>query len=199
MLKIGLTGSIGSGKTTIARVFSLLNIPVYLSDYEAKKILDQPEVTSLIVEKTGNSILSDNGLINRKALAEIVFNDIEKLQWLNSLIHPRVRQNFFDWAEDHKEYPYIIQESAILFESGFDKFFNKIIVVTCPKEERISRVLKRDTMTRKEILDRMDNQWAEELKIRKADIIIHNDEMSLAIPQVIACHNNFLNLSGKQS
>lgn len=195
MLKIGLTGSIGSGKTTIAKLFTLLNIPVYLSDYEAKKILDQPEVTKLIVEKTGNSILADNGLINRKALAEIVFNDIEKLQWLNSLIHPRVRQHFFDWAEKHQEYPYIIQESAILFESGFDKFFNKIIVVTCPQEERISRVLKRDTMTRKELLDRMDNQWAEELKIKKADIIIHNEEMSLVIPQVIACHNSLLNSS----
>lgn len=199
MLKIGLTGSIGSGKSTVAKVFALLGVPVYFSDIEAKKIVDQPEVTSIITEKFGTVILSEDGRIDRNKLANIIFNNIDALQWLNSLIHPRVRIHFFEWVETNKHNSYVIQESAIMLETGFSKYFDKVVVITCPVEERINRVLSRDKMTRDQILDRMDNQWPEELKVRKADLVINNDDYTLAIPQIVELHQYFLQLSKEKS
>jgi dephospho-CoA kinase len=194
VLKIGLTGSIGSGKSTVAKVFALLGVPVYFSDIEAKKILDQPEITKIITDKLGDDLLSDNGKIDRNDLAKIVFNNTELLQWLNSVIHPRVRKHFFEWVSNNETSPYIIQESAIMLETGFSKYFDKVVVITCPVEERINRVLSRDKMTREQILDRMENQWPEELKVKKADLVINNDDHTLAIPQIVELHQYFLQL-----
>jgi len=118
MLKVGLTGSIGSGKSTVAKVFEMLGVPVYFTDIEAKLILNEQDIVSLVVEKLGTDILFENE-IDRKKLASRIFNDIEALQWLNSVIHPRVRKNFFSWVESNSQYPYIIQESAIMLETGF--------------------------------------------------------------------------------
>ncbi len=199
MLKIGLTGSIGSGKSTVAKVFALLDVPVYFSDIEAKKILDQPEVTNIVSEKLGTALISGDGKIDRNELAKIVFNNTELLQWLNSLIHPRVRKHFFEWAYHNSNSPYIIQESAIMLETGFSKYFDKVVVITCPVEERINRVLSRDKMTREQILERMENQWPEELKVKKADLIINNDDHTLAIPQIVGLHQYFLQLSKEKS
>ncbi len=197
MLKVGLTGSIGSGKSTIAKVFTFLGIPVYFSDIEAKKILDQPDVIASVIAELGADLLASNGLIDRKSLASRVFNDHNALQWLNSLIHPQVRHHFIEWVESQKNSPYIMQESAIMLETGFSSFFDKIVVVTCPLEERINRVLYRDNMTRDQVLERMENQWSEELKVKKADLIIKNDDKSLALPQIIALHRIFLEMSEK--
>lgn len=199
MLKVGLTGSIGSGKSTIAKVFTLLGIPVYFSDIEAKKILDQPDVINIITAKFGIELLSSNGLINRQRLADKIFNDNFSLQWLNSIIHPRVRRHFLEWVDSNKNNPYIIQESAIMLETGFSTFFDKVVVVTCPIEERINRVLYRDKMTRDQVLDRMENQWSEELKVLKADHIVKNDDRSLALPQIMALHKEFLEQSEKMN
>jgi len=199
MLKVGLTGSIGSGKSTIAKVFTLLGIPVYFSDIEAKKILDQPDVINIITAKFGIELLSSNGLINRQKLADKIFNDNFSLQWLNSIIHPRVRRHFLEWVDSNKKNPYIIQESAIMLETGFSTFFDKVVVVTCPIEERINRVLYRDKMTRDQVLDRMENQWSEELKVLKADHIVKNDDRSLALPQIMALHKEFLEQSEKMN
>lgn len=195
MLKIGLTGSIGSGKSTIARVFELLGVPVYFTDIEAKKILYEQDIVSNIIGKWGALVLSDEGEIDRKKLASKVFNDYSDLQWLNSLIHPRVRKHFISWVEAHHYYPYIMQESAIMLETGFSSFFNKIVVVTCPENERIHRVLSRDKMTKEQVMERMENQWSEDLKKQKADYIIVNDDRSLAVPQVLSLHLDFLKLS----
>ncbi|HLO92610.1 MAG TPA: dephospho-CoA kinase [Lentimicrobium sp.] len=195
MLKIGLTGSIGSGKSTIARVFSMLGVPVYLTDLEAKKILDLPEISTIVTDRFGNDLLDLNGILDRKKLASKVFNDHEALQWLNSLIHPRVRKHFLEWVDSHTAFPYIIQESAIMLETGFSSYFHKIVVVTCPLEERIKRVIGRDNMTQEQIIERMENQWSEELKIKKADFLIVNDDHVLAIPQVVRLHDHFLKMS----
>lgn len=195
MLKVGLTGSIGSGKSTIAKVFSLLGVPVYLSDLEAKKIMEDPALVQQIVEKFGEIILSDQNTIDRKKLASHVFNNEEALKWLNSVIHPKVRWHFLRWVDHHSHFPYIIQESAIMLETGFSTYFDKILVVTCPIEQRINRVLNRDKMTRQELLDRMKHQWPEEKKAEKADYIIINDDFSLALPQVVKLHENFISLS----
>jgi len=199
VLKVGLTGSIGSGKSTVAKVFALLDVPVYFSDIEAKKIVDQPEVTNIIIEKFGTDILSEDGRIDRNKLANIIFNNLDALQWLNALIHPRVRKHFLLWVYMNNNSPYIIQESAIMLETGFSKYFDKVVVITCPVEERINRVLSRDKMTREQIVDRMENQWPEELKVQKADLVINNDDYTLAIPQIVELHQYFLQLSKEKS
>lgn len=195
MLKIGLTGSIGSGKSTVAKVFELLGVPVYFTDIEAKKLLYEPDVFNKIIERFGSSLVTSDGVIDRKVLASKVFNDHLELQWLNSLIHPKVRRHFLNWVESNKEFPYIIQESAIMMETGFSSFFNKVVVVTCPEDERIHRVLSRDKMTIEQVKERMENQWTEELKIKKADYLIVNDDRSLAVPQVLKLHQSFIEMS----
>ncbi len=195
MLKIGLTGSIGSGKSTIAKAFSVLGVPVYLSDTEAKKIMEDPLLVEKVVERFSGSILTETGIIDRKKLASIVFNNEEELKWLNSVVHPRVRWHFMRWVEQNSAKPYIIQESAIMLETGFSSYFDKIIVVTCPLEQRINRVLSRDNMTRQELFERMKHQWPEEKKVEKADYIIINDDFTLALPQVVKLHENFISLS----
>lgn len=195
MLKVGLTGSIGSGKSTIAGVFRVLGIPVYVSDDEAKKILDRPDIVDLVVNKFGKDVTGPDGLINRKSLATEVFTDGEKLRWLNSVIHPRVREHFSIWIENQSNVPYILQEAAIIYESGFSTFFDKIIVVAAPVEERISRVIKRDTMTRQEVLDRLNKQWPEEKKLEQADYVIFNGDHSQAIPQVLEVHDHLCSIS----
>lgn len=195
MLKVGLTGSIGSGKSTIAGVFRVLGIPVYVADDEAKKILNQSEIIKIVVDNFGRNLLGPDGKLNRKALADEVFKDSGKLELLNSIIHPRVRNHFFDWVAGCENVPYILQEAAIIFESGFSVFFDKIIVVAAPVEERIARVVKRDVMTRQQALDRMDKQWPEEKKLEQADYIIYNSDHSQAIPQILEIHNHLCSIS----
>ena len=191
MLKVGLTGSIGSGKSTIAGVFRVLGIPVYLADTEAKKIMDRPDVAQLVASEFGSQLIGSDGFIVRKALAEVVFKDASQLQKLNALIHPLVRAHFNEWCQGLTNVPYLIQEAAILYESGFYTQFDKVIVVAAPYEERISRVIKRDGMTREQVLDRMDKQWPEEKKLEKADFVIFNGDHSLAIPQVLEIHQAY--------
>ncbi|KAF0201876.1 MAG: dephospho-CoA [Bacteroidetes bacterium] len=199
MLKIGLTGSIGSGKSTIASLFRVLGIPVYIADIEAKKFLEDPDVIMRITALTGNEVLTPEGEIDRRVLAAKVFGDPEKLQELNSIIHPRVRKHFTHWAEMHQHSPYIVQESAIIFESGFYTMFDLIIVVSAPEEERINRVMLRDGFKREEVISRIENQWPEYLKIEKANFEIKNSDTDMAIPQVLRIHKEILKISETRS
>lgn len=199
MLKIGLTGSIGSGKSTIASLFRVLGIPVYIADIEAKKFLSDPDVIMRITTLTGNDVLNSDGAIDRRILADKVFGDPEKLQELNSIIHPRVRKHFLHWTEMHQRSPYIVQESAIIFESGFYTMFDLIIVVTAPEEERINRVILRDGFKREEVISRIENQWPEHLKIEKANFEIKNSDVDLAIPQVLKIHKEIIKISETRS
>jgi dephospho-CoA kinase len=199
MIKIGLTGSIGSGKSTVANVFRTLGAPVYIADIEAKKFLEEPEVIDLIVALAGADILTPEGAINRRVLAEKVFGNPEKLEGLNAIIHPRVRTNFTRWVEQNADQPYVIQESAIIFESGFYTLFDLIIVVAAPEEERIQRVLRRDGFKREEVISRIENQWPEYLKIEKADFVIHNCDTDIVLPQVLKIHDELLNISKTRS
>lgn len=170
---IGLTGGIGSGKTTVANYFIALGIPVYIADEAGRKLMQSQEILDLIKDQFGNSIFDDNQL-NRAKLAEIVFNNPEKLKQLNAIIHPAVKNDFKDWLKEHDKSPLVIYEAAILFESGNYKKFDFIITVTAPLEKRIERVIKRDKVSRDQVLKRINAQWTDEQRISKSDFIIEN-------------------------
>lgn len=172
---IGLTGGIGSGKTTVANYFDKLGIPVYIADKEGKKITESPKILQSIKEKFGDDIFEGNTL-NRHKLSQIVFNDSEKLQQLNGIIHPEVEKHFKNWVSDHSNFPFLVKETAILFESGSYKNCDIVITVIAPLEERIIRVMKRDAVTREEVLKRIKNQWSDEERIKNSDYIIDNSD-----------------------
>lgn len=170
---IGLTGGIGSGKTTVAIYLLEQDIPVYIADLEARKITDSKKVIEKIVALFGNEVL-ENNKINRASLAEIVFKDKEKLAQLNAIIHPEVKKHFKKWLKSKLDYKFVVKESAILFESGSYVDCDAIILVTAPLEMRIERTMKRDNSDRETVMQRINNQMSEEEKIRKSDYIIEN-------------------------
>jgi dephospho-CoA kinase len=170
---IGLTGGIGSGKTTIAHHLMEANIPVYIADDEARKITQSPEISEEIKKTFGDSIF-DDAILNRKKLSQIVFGNPNKLKQLNAIIHPAVKKNFQDWVLKHKNAAYVIYEAAILFESGSDKNCDLVITVTAPLETRILRVIQRDKTTREHVLKRINTQWNDIQRISKSDYVIEN-------------------------
>lgn len=189
MLKIGITGGIGSGKTTVAKVFEQLGIPVYHADFWAKEILNtDPPVKQRITELFGSEVYDADGKADRKKIADIVFNDKEKLNELNSVIHPAVWMHGEQWLKQHADKPYILKEAAILFESGGNKDMDKVIMISAPQEIRTERVMKRDNVTREEVEVRMANQWPDEEKIKRSDFVVVNDGKLLVIPQVLQIH-----------
>jgi len=188
MLKIGLTGGIGSGKTTVADIFSHLGIPVYYSDAEAKALYFLPEVKEELQKYFGESIFNLQQEIDIKILAQKIFNDTKALNFINEFIHPLVKRKFNDWCEKNAEFKYVIIESAILFESGFYENVDEIIFVSAPETLRISRIIKRDHCTEQDVLARMKQQLDEEKKKESSDYIIYNDEKQLLIPQVLTIH-----------
>jgi dephospho-CoA kinase len=195
MKKIGITGGIGSGKTTVARVFEQLGIPVYHADYWAKEIMNtDPLVKERLKELFGKDIYDSAGNADRKRISELVFADKNKLNELNSVIHPAVWLHGENWLKQHEDKPYILKEAAILFESGGNKGVDKVIMVSAPSETRIERVMKRDNVTRAEVEARMANQWPDEKKIALSDFVIVNDGNQLVIPQVLNVHNQILAL-----
>jgi len=194
MKRIGLTGNIGTGKSTVARVFEVLGIPVYYADKHARLILDSGIVIKQVVSLFGEQVLNSRQQIDRKKLAAIVFTDKRKLTSLNDLIHPLVETSFADWCESHADAPYVLHEAAILFESGFDRLFDANILVTAPEQLCVSRVMNRDGLSREMVLDRMQNQWSQEKKIQLSDYSIVNDEVLMIIPQVLAIHNIILSI-----
>ena len=180
---IGLTGGIGSGKTTIANYFKSKGIPVYIADEEARKITDTPEVLDAIKNIFGEEVFDHNQL-NRKKIAEIVFDNPQKLQQLNAIIHPAVKKNFEMWINQHANKPFIIKETAILFESGSYKDCDIIITVVVPFEVRINRVMQRDNISRETVLKRINQQWTDDQKIERSTYIIDNLDLESAKGQV---------------
>jgi dephospho-CoA kinase len=197
MLKIGLTGNIGSGKTVVAGVFSTLGIPVYHADEESKKFLDDPMVKNEILKHFGYGILTNAREINRRSLASLVFTDVKALKLLNSILHPRVKQDFRKWVLGHVENDYVIQEAAIIFESGFRAEYDYVIHVSCPKETAIDRVIKRDRIDGHSVLRRMQFQLEDSEKAGLSDFVIRNDGSEMVIPQVLAIHKQLLEICAK--
>jgi len=189
---IGLTGGIGSGKTTVANEFSSYGIPVYITDQEARNLMQSDLVLNQIETEFGSTVF-DKGVLLREKLSEIVFNDSEKLAKLNGIVHPAVKQHFKEWLLEHKKNPFVIYESAILFESGSYKECDYIINVEAPLEVRIQRVMERDKTTREKVLERIKNQWKDEEKSSKSDFIVKNTSME-AIKDEIVKILNFLRI-----
>ncbi|HYG38740.1 MAG TPA: dephospho-CoA kinase [Cytophagales bacterium] len=200
LLQIGVTGGIGSGKSTICKIFYELGAPIYDADSRAKWILANDEVLrKQIIEKFGAQSYNEKKEINRDYLAAQVFNDSEKVKILNSLVHPRVGQDYSYWAENTpSKTGYIVKEAALLFESGSYKALDKIVTVEAPEELRISRILKRDPFRKsEEIRGIIAKQMTDEQRRALSDYIIYNDEKNLVIPQVLKLHEEFLSLSRK--
>lgn len=186
---IGLTGGIGSGKSTIARYFAALGVPVYIADDEAKKILYTPEASSEIKQAFGD-VAFTNGIPDREKIAKLVFNDPEKLSRLNSIIHPKVSAHFLDWVHNNSSAPFVIKEAAILFESGSYKNCDEIILVTAPVETRIQRVMQRDNVARERVHERMANQWDDDKKAALSNYIIENVDLQDAKKQSYSIFND---------
>lgn len=191
MKVIGITGGIGSGKSVVSMIFRQLGIPVYDSDAEAKLLYDKfPELRDAVRTQISNEAFDTNGKLDRKKLAEIVFQFPEKLEILNQLVHPLVKKDFQNWVQKHPEAAYVVKEAAILFESGAYSDCDKVITVVAPRELRVQRVRERDRKTKSEIEAIMDRQSGDEEKIKRSDFVIQNDEKELILPQVLAIHES---------
>lgn len=187
-LKIGITGGIGSGKTTVCKIFETLGIPVYYADERAKWLMTNDATLVKEIKGLFGESAYENGQLNRAFIAQIAFNDPEKLNQLNALVHPAVQRDGNAWQEAQPNVPYTIKEAALLFESGSYLYLNKIIVVTAPLDVRIQRVIHRDHTNRAAVEARIAKQMPEEEKVKRADFIIVNDGATALIPQVLNIH-----------
>jgi len=191
MLKIGLTGGIGSGKSTVAKIFEVLGTPVYYADEAAREIMNSDKQLKTALIKNFGEQTYQGGELNRAYLASLVFADKQKLELLNSLTHPATIRDANRWIQQQTS-PYIIKEAALLFESGANKYLDLVIGVYAPVELRIQRVIQRDNATREEILQRMNRQIDEAAKMKLCNFIITNDEQELLTPQVLRLHEKFI-------
>ena len=192
MLKIGITGSIGAGKSTVAGIFKVLGIPVFDADATAQNILNSDlELREQVIAAFGSETYK-NGLLDKKYLATLVFNNPDQLAKLNALVHPATIAAADKWASSFADRPYIIKEAALLFEAGTYVGLDYIIGVTAPVELRIARVMARDQVSREEVLSRMQHQLDDTEKMQRCDFVIDNNEASLVIPEVLALHARFI-------
>lgn len=196
---VGLTGGIGSGKTTVAHIFEHLGVPVFEADEISKNIIDTDKsLQRQLRHLLGDSVVNEQGKIDRPLMASIIFGDKQLLAKTNALIHPAVGRNFKSWYLQQKA-PYIIREAAILFESNTYKDCDKIVVVTAPDDLRIKRVMDRSQLSRKQVLERMENQWPQEQKVEMADYVISNDLEHSVIKQVLQIHEDIIRQTNPRS
>ena len=193
MIKVGLTGGIGSGKSTVAKILIAEGVPVYIADEKSKYLLDNDtNVISAVSQEFGKEIYI-SGIADRKLLASIVFDNPERLAKLNSILHPAVERDFERWAKQYQGVPYVIEESAILFESRANRNMDLTITVSAPIEVRVERAIKRDKCSREAIIARIENQISDSEREKLADFIIVADDKKLLIPQVLELHNKLIN------
>lgn len=194
MLKVGLTGGIGSGKSTVAAIFEVLGIPVYYADAEAKKMMNEDEAIINTIKKIFGEESYQSGKLNREYISSIVFSNPEKLKELNGIIHPATISGALKWMNQQTS-PYSIKEAALIFESYSEKDLDYIIGVTAPEAIRIKRAMLRDNISREKVESRIKEQMNEVEKMNLCNFIINNDETILLIPQVIAIHEQLLQIS----
>lgn len=192
MIKVAVTGGIGSGKSIVCLVFEKLGIPVFHADSVAKQLMNEDNtVREKLIELFGADIYQKNEGIHRKKLAEIIFNNQIALQQVNAVVHPVVFTEFKNWAEKQKA-PYVVQEAAIIFENNHQDRFDKIITVTAPTELKIERCMKRDSISRELVIERMKNQLPDEYKMERSDYVIMNDDKEMVLPQILNIHNKLI-------
>ena len=189
-LQIGVTGGIGSGKSLVCKIFSFLKVPVYDADSHAKSLMTTDGILVAQIKKEfGDLAYHPDGKLNRAWLASHVFSDEEKLERLNSLVHPRVAADYQQWVSRHNAEPYVIKEAALLYESGSFRILDKVVVVSAPEKVRQERVLKRDAhRSVEQFREIVEKQLPEEEKLRRADYLIVNDDRTMVIPQVLKLH-----------
>jgi len=194
MVKIGLTGGIGSGKSTVSTVFNALGVPVYEADSNARRLMESDkDIIKLLPEIFSKDVFL-NGKLNKKLLATIVFNDKNSLKKLNSIVHPVVQEDFSKWSQQYLLYPYVIEEAALLFESGSSEKMDYIIFVKSKLQTRMQRVIERDNLSRAEVELRINNQLDDRIKEKKADFIINNEIDSMILPQIVDLHERILKI-----
>ncbi|MEX0986323.1 MAG: dephospho-CoA kinase [Bacteroidales bacterium] len=194
MLKIGLTGGIGSGKTYVSEIFQSLGVAVYAADTEAKRLMESdPAIIDALNKHFGQEVYLE-GKLNRSYLGEVVFKDQQALELLNSIVHPVVHNDFERWSADFKEDPYVIEEAAILFESGGAEKMDYTLFVKADLKTRIDRVMKRDGVSEEKVMERINNQMDVLKKEKLADFIIYNENDSMILPQIVDLHMNFLKI-----
>lgn len=184
MKKIGITGNIGSGKSFVCNIFENLGVPVFYSDDETKKLYLIQSVKDLIIKRFGQEVYFDDGTLNRKLLSYHLFKNKEAMKFIESVLYPALNQRFDKWCEQQTT-PYVLYESAILFEKNYEKFFDKIIFVSASEDIRLQRVMKRDDCSEENVRSRMRLQMSEETKISRADFVIYNDGTKEVEPQVL--------------
>jgi dephospho-CoA kinase len=187
LITVGLTGGIGSGKSTVARVFELLGVPIFYADLEAKLIYNDPEVEKILVDKIGSDVYI-KGTINKNRLRSFLFESEENRTFINNLIHPRVALRYKDW-KNQQSHPYIVREAAILIESGSYKDCDQIILIAAPEKVRISRVMKRDGLTEEEVIKRIRAQWTDEERSTYATQVWTNDNRSSLLEKILLFDN----------
>ena len=196
--KLGITGGIGSGKTSVCRVFDVLGVPVFSADREASEIMEKDgEIINKLNSIAGKNLYV-NGSLDRMDLANIIFNDNSLLQQVNLLVHPVVFNHFMNWVLEQSA-PYVIMEAAILFESGASDFVDKVATVVAPVEQRMERVIQRNKLSREQVLERMKNQMDDEARIKLSDYIIYNSENDMIIPAIMKINDDILHYIKTQS
>ena len=194
-LRIGITGGMGAGKSTVCKIFSQIGISIYDADSRAKWLMNNNlELKEAIRKSFGWDSYTRKDDLNRDYLAKVVFNNEEKLKNLNSIVHPAVMKDFELWTQEHKDEPYSLKEAALLFESDSYKNLHKVIVINSPIETRIERVVKRDHVKREDVLKRIENQSTDRERMEKADWIIYNDGINSLIEQAMKIHNQILEI-----
>jgi len=188
---VGITGGIGSGKTTVCQVFQELGVPIYYADDRAKQLMAENLTLRKQIEDVFGSKAYSDGVLNRAFLAEQVFSSQEKLSVLNGLVHPVVAEDFESWIDENEQAPYMIKEAAILFESGAYESVDITVLVVAPEQIRIVRVMERDGTSEEQVRERMTKQWSQERKVKLADHVINNDGTHLLVPQIIELHEKF--------
>lgn len=192
MLKVAITGNIGSGKSTVCKIFESLDIPVFYADTEAKKLYDLPEVKSRVQQTFGAGLFDENGRLIKSKLAGMVFESPEALAKLNAIIHPELMGVYKKWLSGNRHKPYTLHEAAVIFENGLENEFDFIINVSCPEAIRLERIKNRDKLPEKEIRKRMNRQWPDEEKNKRSQAVIINDGKHFLIPQVLDIHKQIL-------
>jgi dephospho-CoA kinase len=196
MLRIGLTGGIGSGKSTVAKIFEVLDIPVYYADDVTRKLMNEDEAIIKNIKEHFGELSYIDGKLNRAHIASIVFSDKAKLATLNAITHPPTIQHAAEWMQQQTT-PYVIKEAALIFESGSYKDLDYVIGVFSPKQLRINRVMERDGVSSNEVVKRMNQQMDEDEKMQRCDFVITNDEQQLVVPQVMELHAKLLKMNAR--